>query len=219
MSLLRNNMQLRKYLHSCIVLEKEGRRLLIDPGTFVFVEGKMSPSDIGVVDAVIITHKHTDHFDPSALKIINAPIFTIREIGDLLEKEGLTYAEITPNDIRDIVGFSVRVIDAPHGPLLGPLPHNIAVLVDDRVLHPGDSHEPYGLERCDVLALPIMAPWANVVEAINFAIKLRAKIVVPIHDAFVKDFLLSRIYQMAAAALAPHGIVFRSLGLGEAIDV
>ena len=193
--------------------------MLIDPGTFVFIEGKMTPADIGAVDAVLITHKHADHYDPAALKTIGAPIFTIREIGDLLANEGLTYTEIAANDMRDIAGFSVRVIEAAHGPLPVPVPHNVAILVDDRVLHPGDSYHPQGLERCDVLALPIIAPWAKVVEAVEFAVRMQPKVVVPIHDAFMKDFLLTRVYDMVATALSAHNITFRPLGMGEAIDV
>ena len=63
-------MKIYKYLHSCLVLEENGKRLLIDPGAFSFLEGLLKPEDIGPVDAILLTHQHLDHYYPDALKII-----------------------------------------------------------------------------------------------------------------------------------------------------
>jgi L-ascorbate metabolism protein UlaG (beta-lactamase superfamily) len=61
-------MQIKKYLHSCILIEESGKKLLFDPGAFVFIEGKFKPEEIVPVDVVVVTHSHPDHFFPEALK-------------------------------------------------------------------------------------------------------------------------------------------------------
>ncbi|MBI3115325.1 MAG: MBL fold metallo-hydrolase, partial [Candidatus Kerfeldbacteria bacterium] len=56
-------MTITKYLHSCVLLEEDGFKLLFDPGTFVFVEGLFKPADLPKPDVVLITHGHPDHYD------------------------------------------------------------------------------------------------------------------------------------------------------------
>jgi L-ascorbate metabolism protein UlaG (beta-lactamase superfamily) len=75
-------MIVQKFYHSCILLEENGRRLLFDPGTFSFMD-TLRPEDIGVVDVIILTHQHQDHYFPEALKKIislgKTTIFTHEE--------------------------------------------------------------------------------------------------------------------------------------------
>ena len=87
-------MKISKYLHSCIVLEKEGTRLLFDPGAYSFVEGLVKPADFKNISGIFITHNHPDHYDAAALKTIvsNNPgtqIFSNPMTGELLREEGL----------------------------------------------------------------------------------------------------------------------------------
>ena len=55
-------MRVTKYPQSCLVVETDGVRLLIDPG--VFVTASYEPDDLGEIDAVLYTHRHADHVDP-----------------------------------------------------------------------------------------------------------------------------------------------------------
>src|SRR6476469_3253676 len=63
-------MRVRKFLHSCLLLEKGEDRLLFDPGKFSFIETSVRPADFTGLKAVIITHAHPDHMDDEALKVI-----------------------------------------------------------------------------------------------------------------------------------------------------
>jgi L-ascorbate metabolism protein UlaG (beta-lactamase superfamily) len=63
-------MKIAKYIHSCLVFEQDGFKLLFDPGTFSFAEGIVTPDSFKDVNAVIITHIHPDHFDAENLKKI-----------------------------------------------------------------------------------------------------------------------------------------------------
>ncbi|MBI5794586.1 MBL fold metallo-hydrolase [Candidatus Uhrbacteria bacterium] len=216
-------MSIKKYLHSCLLLEKNGKRILIDPGLFSFIEGRLKPQNIGEVDAILITHKHADHFDPAILKKFLSckptQIYTIEEIGSLLQQDGIEYERVKPGDSLTIEGFQVDVFDAPHGKLPVPVPDNVAFLVD-HVLHPGDSFSPVGIDSCDVLALPIAGPWATLSSAIELVDRLHPRHVIPIHDAIIKDFMLTRIYElMLKPLLEEKHIAFHPLGLGVAVEV
>ncbi|WP_343861781.1 MBL fold metallo-hydrolase, partial [Frigoribacterium faeni] len=55
-------MRLTKLEHACLIIEKDGRRLVVDPGSFT------SPlMDLQDVDAIVITHEHADHWTPDQL--------------------------------------------------------------------------------------------------------------------------------------------------------
>ncbi|MEK9157366.1 MAG: MBL fold metallo-hydrolase [Patescibacteria group bacterium] len=213
-------MIIKKFLHSCLLLEKEGQRLLIDPGSFSFIEGKVKPEDIGPVDAILITHKHADHYDPAALRqfLSFGPtvIHTIQDIRTELDKEGIASQLLTPGDERQIATFNVKVLNAPHEAIPVPvLPDNAAYLVDG-LLHPGDSFHPEIIPACDTLALPIAGPWATIMESLNFLDRVKPKTVIPIHDAIIKDFMLERIYNyMLKPTLEARGITFRPLEINE----
>ncbi|RYF75875.1 MAG: MBL fold metallo-hydrolase, partial [Cytophagaceae bacterium] len=63
-------MKITKYIHSCLLLEKDGQQLLFDPGKFSFIEGLVQPETFRHVAQVIITHDHPDHLDVDILKQI-----------------------------------------------------------------------------------------------------------------------------------------------------
>ena len=222
-------MTIKKYLHSCILIEENGKRLLIDPGLFSFIEGKLKPEDIGGVDVILITHKHADHYYPEAMKKILAQkvalILANEEVGALLAKESsphgeiLPYEEIKAGDTKNIAGFTIEALAAPHGQIPGETPQNLAFLINRRILHPGDSLDVKRASPGDVLFLPVVAPWLRLVDALGFADTLKPKKVIPIHDAIMKDFMLERIYAMCANHFTKQGIDFHSLQLEEKLEV
>ena len=56
-------MRLTKMGHACVRLEKDGRILVIDPGTLT------EPEALDGAEAVLITHEHFDHVELSRLRI------------------------------------------------------------------------------------------------------------------------------------------------------
>ena len=96
------------------------------------------------------------------------------------------------------------------------VPHNNAYLIDDAVLHPGDSLEIASIQ-CKVLALPIAGPWLRLIDALDVAKQIRPAVVIPIHDAIIKNFMLERIYGMCTTTLG--NATFRPLALGEELNV
>ena len=213
-------MIIKKFLHSCIVLENEGKRLLLDPGAFSFIEKKVSSADIGNVDAILVTHKHIDHYFPEALKALQSkqsvPVIANEEVCALLEREGIQGSIIKEEESIKIASFRIKALKAPHEPIPGECPHNLAFSINETVLHPGDSFRTG--DQCEVLLLPIAGPWCRLVDAINFAQRISPKKVVPIHDAVIKEFMLERMYQVCESKLEP-AITFHPLRLGEQLRV
>lgn len=58
-------MKVTKFGHSCILVEENSVKILLDPGVF-----STDYTDIKDVDALLITHEHQDHFDISGVKKI-----------------------------------------------------------------------------------------------------------------------------------------------------
>ena len=217
-------MIIKKFLHSCILLEQDGKRLLFDPGTFCFIEKQITPKDIGRVDCLILTHSHPDHFFPEAIKELialgAATIIANQDISDALKEEKIHCQIIHHGETFEVAGFTIEAFEAPHGRLPVPCPHNLTFRINKRFVHPGDSFTIAGLKSCDVLALPIAGPWATIVDGLECADLLRPKIVIPIHDAIIKDFMLKRMYTLLCEPyLKERGIEFRPLNIGEEIEI
>jgi len=55
-------MKITRFTQSCLLIEEAKARILIDPS------GEDSVVDFGELDAVLYTHEHADHFDPTLCK-------------------------------------------------------------------------------------------------------------------------------------------------------
>lgn len=216
-------MQIQKFLHSCLCLIEGNQRLLIDPGSFSFIEGKLRPEDLPLADIILLTHEHPDHYYPDALKIITATrkpiIITNENLALLLRNQSLAANVIRAGESIKQGAFTIQGIKAPHGDLPVSKPDNIGFLINGMLFHPGDSLKFSLPKPPKVLALPVTAPWLTLQQAIETALRAKAESVIPIHDAICKDFMLERIYAMCKQVLGIHGITFRPLELGELLEI
>lgn len=216
-------MTIKKFLHSCILIEDNGKRLLIDPGSFSFIEKKLSPADIGPVDAILITHSHADHYYEEALKhFANAGcqrIVASGEICELLRKAELPFEVIKPEEEKEIAGFKVKAIPAVHGALPIAHPHNFGFLINQRFFHPGDSIEILTEVKCDVLALPVSAPWAKWIDLLEFGRGFNAKVIIPIHEKVYAEYFIPRVMQVSKEYLEKQGIEFKPLNIGDKLEI
>jgi len=219
-------MRISKYLHSCILVEDRGQKLLIDPGAFSFIEKKVTPDVFTDISIILITHVHGDHVDVNALKTIlginpKAKVLGNADVVKLLEENEIKSENFEEGE-KELSGFKIRAISAEHEKLLIQTPKNTAYVVNEIFLHPGDSLNKtlYKLKGIKLLALPIMAPWANMIQIGDFEKSMEPEAVVPIHDGYVKDFFRQRQHEIHKKYLARLNVEFHALDkAGESIEI
>ncbi|RFZ95086.1 MBL fold metallo-hydrolase [Mucilaginibacter conchicola] len=219
-------MKISKFLHSCLVFEDKGYKLLFDPGKFTFAEGRVKPDDFTDVHAIIITHIHPDHLDTENLKKIvelsNAPVYTNDEVGEALAKEGLSYQSLKEGTF-ELGPFKLQAFPVQHEPLLdNPIPQMTGFIINDKVLHPVDSMETRLTEFPDieVLIMVTMAPFANELRIAGFADRVRPKQILPVHDGYAKEFFLKQRYDNYQRHFAKTDIKFHQIiEIGDGISI
>lgn len=177
-------MKITKFNHSCFLLEKNGRGLLFDP-----VEYTNSLPTITNLDAIIITHTHGDHFQPTVLDKIrtanhDAKIFTTSDNEELQD-----IATIVKNGDKTSVGaFSLEFYGENHAEIiLGQFVcKNLGTLVDGIFANSGDSFDTPP-STPEILLAPLSAPWLKLNETIEFIKTIQPKTVIPTHDALNSD--------------------------------
>ncbi|MDO8601812.1 MAG: MBL fold metallo-hydrolase [bacterium] len=218
-------MKIQKFLHSCLLVEENGTRILIDPGLYSFIEGRVKPEDFKNINAILITHEHPDHVDSVALKVIlkNNPLASVYGNGgvvEFLKKEGIMVLIFEEGEKR-IGGVPILARFAQHGTVLSKAPKNTAYIIDGKLLIGGDSldEELERLKGIEVLALPITAPWHRAIDAVAFAAAIGPKTIIPIHDGFVKDFFLKGRYAAFSKSFTEIKIDFHPLEVGEIFEI
>jgi hypothetical protein len=106
----------------------------------------------------------------------NAPIITNNHLAPKIKALSLS------NPIQTGSEGDITVFEAKHEtlPLGMPRVLNIGVHLNDQFTYPGDSFD-FKHTR-DVLALPITAPFASYKQAMDVVVKLKPKVVIPLHD-------------------------------------
>lgn len=210
-------MKMTKLGHSCLFIEEGAARILIDPG--IWSEGH---TELENLDAILITHKHTDHSDPESLKKILAknptiPIYSNDHVHEELAPHGIVVQHFVGGDTMEVKGVRVEGFGQDHAAIYPTYPRtdNTCFLVGDRLYHPGDSlHIPN--KPVEILALPIAAPWMHLAEAIDFAKKLKPKKAFAIHDGFFK--YVSWLQKHPVNLLMPEGIEWMVLENGKCYE-
>ncbi|WP_328394508.1 MBL fold metallo-hydrolase [Streptomyces sp. NBC_00390] len=210
-------MRLTKKIHACIELEKDGSRLVVDPGGF-------SEPDAGLgADVILVTHEHPDHFDEGRLRAAleanpAAALWTLRSVADQLSAAfpGRVHT-VGHGDSFTASGFDVQVHGELHAVIHPDIPRitNVGFLVDGSVFHPGDALTVPD-HPVETLLLPVHAPWSKISEVIDYVREVKPQRAIDVHDALLTE-LARPIYDRQIGGLggADHG----RLTPGEARDL
>jgi L-ascorbate metabolism protein UlaG (beta-lactamase superfamily) len=212
--------KLTKYEHACVVVEKDGGSVAIDPGTF-------SPDVAGIIaeaDAILITHEHADHVSEAAVNAALAGradlrVYAPEAVRGLFAAHPEQFTAVAAGDELKVGSFTVSVHGGDHA-VIHPLIRgcaNVGFLLDGSLYHPGDAYHVPGAPITTLL-LPTSGPWMKFGEAIDYVRAVRPEQTVQIHEC-----LLSETGQQAARALlgdkGPAGIPLATVAVGQSLTV
>jgi L-ascorbate metabolism protein UlaG (beta-lactamase superfamily) len=223
-------MRLKKLAQSTILLTNDqGSTLLIDPGKYNLDEGRLTYETFPLADAIVITHKHADHFDPELVKSIldrsKPHIITNQEIATILRADGRVATVLPIGDTIDVAGFALKAIRTDHT-VRDELIVNFGVVVtSDNVslYHASDTRfiDP-ALLPPETHARYLLVPISNrgmvmgVDDALVFAGDLKPHLAIPIHYDSPKDRDRVQPDDFISRA-ASFGFKARALSFGQEI--
>jgi L-ascorbate metabolism protein UlaG (beta-lactamase superfamily) len=218
-------MKLTKFTHACVRLEKDGKVLVFDPGTFSETDQALAGAH-----AVLITHEHADHVDVDAVAAAlqsntDLELFAPEAVAATLRSKAPDAASrihaAAAGEEFETAGFAVRTYGGQHALIHPQIPvvANVGFLVDGNVYHPGDSFAiPDGVD-VQTLLVPIHAPWNKVGEVVDFVIGVRAPQAFPVHDALLNELGRGLVEGHVTRIGATYGTAYRHLSSGDSVEV
>jgi L-ascorbate metabolism protein UlaG (beta-lactamase superfamily) len=213
-------MQLTKLGHACVRLDKDGARLVIDPGVW------SGPDALAGASAVLITHEHVDHVDAAAVRAALAAepgleVWSTPSVAAQFADFASRVHPVAHGDAFTAAGFDVHAYGSEHATIMPGIPviANTGFAVDGALFHPGDS---FMLPQDDVpvLLLPVSAPWLKFAETAAYA-----REVAPsgggyaIHDAILSPQGTGLIGNLLKMVTAPDGAAFTRLEPGTTVEL
>lgn len=205
--------------HSCVEVDGEAARVVIDPGTW---SRDVSKGDS--VDHILVTHEHDGHFDA-------------HKVMQLLATNPSARVSLPERAMPLLAGYEERALPAVNKPLLvGDLQiegiagkhsesadiENVAYMLTDghgcRLLHPGDQLDVVVPPKMDVLLLPIHSTWLRVSQVIDMLHRVSPRQWVPIHDSLLSP-VGRREYLDEISRVAPQMSRMVDIGLGETVEI
>jgi L-ascorbate metabolism protein UlaG (beta-lactamase superfamily) len=181
-------MKVTKYPQSCLLLEKNERRIVIDPGSFF--AAAFSPDVLGDVSAVLYTHQHADHYDEALAKQfidMGVAVYGNDAVAALVGERAKI---VTSGQSFNVGGFEIMPHDLPHCEMVDGSagPPNTGYIIDGNFFHAGDGIETEGVHVAN-MAVAITGPSISFRDAALFAQSVGARKVIPMHYDNVSLFI------------------------------
>jgi L-ascorbate metabolism protein UlaG (beta-lactamase superfamily) len=215
-----STMKLTKHEHACVVLEKDGAKIVIDPGSF----SSGAADIIAGTDAILLTHEHFDHVNEAAINgaLAARPELRVYAPAGLASTFGGhqdQFTAVAAGDELTLGSFAVTVHGTQHAIIHPDIPPiaNVGYLVDGSLYHPGDAYFVPEVP-VSVLLLPTSGPWMKIGEAADYVRAVRPQQIIQIHEALLSDIGL----HLAGNLLGANGLTglpLTQLPVGNALTV
>ena len=213
-------MKLTKHEHACVVLEKDGTSIVIDPGSFSSGAAEI----IAGADTILLTHEHMDHVNEAAINGALAArpdlrVYAPAALAGLFAAHEDQFTAVAAGVELTLGSFAVTVHGSEHAVIHPDIPviANVGYLIDGSLYHPGDAY--YVPEvPVSVLLLPTSGPWMKLGEAADYVRAVRPQQIVQIHEMLLSDIGLF----LADNLLGEHGLTglpLTSVRAGESLTV
>lgn len=210
-------MKITKFGHACLLVEKNGVNLLIDPGSFTDL-----PDDLPVIDAVIVSEEHYDHFNLDNLQKITSTedslqIYTTESVAQQIAEHNFSVHTITDSTTVDVQGVKITLTPIDHAVVYQKSPCiSLTIAIDNDLYYPSDSFTVTD-QKYKVLALPTSGPWFKVESAIEFTNAVASDIVIATHNALNSEIGNDVTHKFITANISPDR-QFVHLQNGESLD-
>jgi L-ascorbate metabolism protein UlaG (beta-lactamase superfamily) len=182
-------MKLTKHEHACVVLEKDGASIVIDPGAF----SAGATEIIAGADAILLTHEHMDHVNEEAINgaLAQRPelrVYAPAGLAGMFAAHPDQFTAVAAGNELNLASFAVTVHGTEHAVIHPDIPTiaNVGYLVDGSVYHPGDAYFVPEVP-VSVLLLPTSGPWMKLAEAADYVRAVRPQQIVQIHEMLLSD--------------------------------
>lgn len=197
------------------MIEEAEKTILIDPGNFSYEENALDLNKLTKLDYLLITHQHPDHMHLPFVKELvakfpEAKILTNQDVMDILRHENI----LATNESDE----SITVTPVPHERIFdNPTPQNVMFEILGKLTHPGDSMS--FTTNTEILALPLLGPSWMITQAVEKALEIKPKYVLPIHDWHWKDDVRKTYYHRLETFFTKHDIQFYGLETEEVKEI
>jgi len=215
-------MKITKYPQSCLMIETNDKKILIDSGSLKYKEEYLA--EWSKADIVLITHKHPDHINVEVLKEMDIVIYSTSEVSKSYPE--LSINIIKEGDLFNITSIKIEVVKAIHGynPLLKgskEIFENVGYIIDDgetRFYATSDTICFANDYKVDVVAMPVTAHGVTMssYEAALFAKELGASLVLPIH--MDNDFYPTN-FEYLRELFEKEKLNYRILEIEESVEI
>lgn len=202
-----------------MVVEKDGVKILVDPGNYSWGSGLVNESHLKDIQCVVITHVHPDHCDEEFIKAVrqhspDARWYSTQQVASKLESLGISASTESGND-------TVQLIQSDHAdltPWFPEQPEHTSFLLFGELLVGGDCHTLKESHGARIFAAAINGgPWGGVIGFAKMieAMEERPEVVVPLHDWHWQEEARSAIYSRLPEVLEQFGVHFAALENGQ----
>ncbi len=215
-------MRLTKLVHSCLIVESEGKKALVDPGNYSWQSGIILPDVLGEIDYIIVTHAHPDHLDPQFAAVINdkspnALWYGPPEVVSVLKTQGIDGS--STSELSD-----VKFIPSKHAnlhPWMKQQPDHTSFVLFKDLLISGDHQDFSEMHGAKYLAGAFTAPWGSIVAGAQMIERMnpRPEKYIPVHDWHLNDTHREAAYGQAEEVFGQFGVSVVKPTNGEPFEI